>query len=193
VKQLRREGMQAPAPGLPVVSGSRGLVDLAADADLAEGVDDTVEPLDEVLFGRAGAEPEEPHLAVEGGRIAEDATVGSPRVEPFARRHAERADVGRRCYYWLLIDGVAVNDPSSQTYFGYGMPTSGVEVPEPGVDFYDIKDVLHGDVRLHWYHSATTGAWRHTFVYTPPGYDTAPGTRYPVLYLQHGGGEDETG
>jgi hypothetical protein len=44
-----------------------------------------------------------------------------------------------------------------------------------------------------WHHSATTGAWRRTFVYTPPGYDTAPGTRYPVLYLQHGGGEDETG
>lgn len=96
-------------------------------------------------------------------------------------------------YYWLLVDGVAVNDPSSQTYFGYGKPTSAVDVPEPGVDFYDIKDVPHGDVRLHWYHSTTTGAWRRIFVYTPPGYDTAPETRYPVLYLQHGGGEDETG
>ena len=50
-------------------------------------------------------------------------------------------------YYWLLVDGVAVNDPSSETYFGYGRPTSGVEVPEAGVDFYDAKDVPHGEVR----------------------------------------------
>ncbi len=96
-------------------------------------------------------------------------------------------------YYWLLVDGVPANDPASQTYFGYGKQTSAVDVPEPGVDFYEIKDVPHGNVRLHWYHSATTGAWRRFFVYAPPGYDTATETRYPVLYLQHGGGEDETG
>lgn len=96
-------------------------------------------------------------------------------------------------YYWLLVDGVAVNDPSSQTYFGYGKPTSGIDVPEPGVDFYDPKDVPHGEVRSHWYHSEITGKWRKATVYTPPGYDAKPGVRYPVLYLQHGAGEDETG
>lgn len=96
-------------------------------------------------------------------------------------------------YYCLLIDGVAANDPGSQTYFGYNKPTSAVDIPEPGVDFYDAKDVPHGEVRAHWYHSAATRTWRRFFVYTPPGYDTAPETRYPVLYLQHGGGEDETG
>ncbi len=96
-------------------------------------------------------------------------------------------------YYWLLIDGVAANDPSSETYFGWGKQTSGIEVPEPGVDFYDAKDVPHGAVRIEWYHSKVTGQWRRAYVYTPPGYDTHPRTRYPVLYLQHGAGEDERG
>jgi enterochelin esterase family protein len=96
-------------------------------------------------------------------------------------------------YYWLLIDGVAVNDPGSETYFGYGKPTSGVEVPEPGVDFYDARDVPHGQVRALWYHSKVTGAPRRAMVYTPPAYEAEAGKRYPVLYLQHGAGEDERG
>jgi enterochelin esterase family protein len=96
-------------------------------------------------------------------------------------------------YYWFLLDGVAVNDPASETFFGYGKPTSGVEVPEPGVDFYEAKDVPHGEVRAFWYHSRTTGRPRRAFVYTPPGYDPAAPLRYPVLYLQHGMGEDERG
>ena len=51
----------------------------------------------------------------------------------------------------------------------------------------------HGEVRERWYFSKTTEAWRRIYVYTPPGYDNDRDTRYPVLYLQHGGGEDETG
>ncbi len=96
-------------------------------------------------------------------------------------------------YYWLLVDGVPVNDPSSETFFGYNKQTSGVEIPEPGVDFHHAKDVPHGQVRMHWYRSKVTGAMRRAMVYTPPGYESNQRTRYPVLYLQHGGGEDETG
>ena len=96
-------------------------------------------------------------------------------------------------YYRMWIDGVQVNDPSSQTFFGTGRDTSGIEVPEKGVDYYMPKDVPHGEVRERWYFSKTTEDWRRIFVYTPPGYDTDRETRYPVLYLQHGGGEDETG
>jgi enterochelin esterase family protein len=96
-------------------------------------------------------------------------------------------------YYWFVVDGVAVNDPGSETFFGYGRQTSGIEVPEKGTDFYDAKDVPHGEVRALWYHSKVTGKPRRAFVYTPPGYDGAAGTRYPVLYLQHGAGEDERG
>lgn len=95
-------------------------------------------------------------------------------------------------YYSLLVDGVAVNDPASETFYGAGRQISGIEIPEKGVDFYDFKDVPHGEVRERWYQSKTTQAPRRIFVYTPPGYDESK-ERYPVLYLQHGGGEDERG
>ncbi|MGC2031915.1 MAG: alpha/beta hydrolase-fold protein [Steroidobacteraceae bacterium] len=96
-------------------------------------------------------------------------------------------------YYWFVLDGVSVNDPSSETYFGYGKETSGVEVPEAGAEYYALANVPHGEVRAKWYLSKTTGEWRRAFVYTPPGYDSNPKTRYPVLILQHGAGENETG
>jgi enterochelin esterase-like enzyme len=96
-------------------------------------------------------------------------------------------------YYWLLVDRAAVNDPGSETYFGYGKQSSGIEIPEKGADFYDAKDVPHGEVRARWYHSQVTGAWRRAYVYTPASYDGNNVTRYPVLYLQHGAGEDERG
>ncbi|MGP0068739.1 MAG: alpha/beta hydrolase-fold protein [Isosphaeraceae bacterium] len=96
-------------------------------------------------------------------------------------------------YYRVFIDGVQVNDPASETYYGTGKQTSGIEIPEKGVDYYLPKDVPHGEVRERWYFSKTTQAWRRIFVYTPPAYDADRETRYPVLYLQHGGGEDERG
>ena len=95
-------------------------------------------------------------------------------------------------YYWFVLDGVSVNDPASESYFGYGRETSGVEVPEDGADYYAITHVPHGEVRAKWYLSKTTGEWRRALVYTPPGYDQHR-TRYPVLILQHGSGENETG
>jgi enterochelin esterase-like enzyme len=96
-------------------------------------------------------------------------------------------------YYYFIVDGVTVNDPASRAYFGVGKDSTGIDVPEKGTDFYSEKDVPHGEVREHWYLSKTTGTWRQVFVYTPPGYEKNKRTRYPVLYLQHGGGEDETG
>jgi enterochelin esterase family protein len=95
-------------------------------------------------------------------------------------------------YYWFLVDGLNVNDPGSETYFGYGRQTSGIEVPEPGADYYEPRAVPHGEVRLRLYESKVTGAWRRAYVYTPPGYDTDVRARYPVLYLQHGAGENAT-
>ncbi|HKF50458.1 MAG TPA: alpha/beta hydrolase-fold protein [Terracidiphilus sp.] len=95
-------------------------------------------------------------------------------------------------YYTINVDGAEVSDPSSTAYFGGSKWASAVEVPEAGADYYLPKDVPHGQVRQVWYHSSVTGAWRDAFVYLPPDYDTSK-ARYPVLYLQHGGGEDETG
>jgi enterochelin esterase family protein len=96
-------------------------------------------------------------------------------------------------YYTLVIDGAEVADPGSHAFFGGGKHASAVEVPEPGSTYYSIQKVPHGQVREVWYDSKVTGSWRHAVVYLPPGYDEQIKTRYPVLYLQHGGGEDETG
>jgi enterochelin esterase-like enzyme len=96
-------------------------------------------------------------------------------------------------YYWLVVDGVYLIDPSSETFYGTGKEASGIEIPEKDVDYYSPQDVPHGDVRERWYLSKTTGAWRRIFVYTPPNYDVNTDLRYPVLFLQHGGGEDERG
>ncbi|MGD0294655.1 MAG: alpha/beta hydrolase-fold protein [Terracidiphilus sp.] len=96
-------------------------------------------------------------------------------------------------YYTVNIDGVEVSDPSSHTFYGGSKDASAVEVPEAGVTYYLPQDVPHGQVREVWYHSSVTGSWRHALVYLPPNYDTQTKVRYPVLYLQHGGGEDETG
>lgn len=96
-------------------------------------------------------------------------------------------------YYTLIIAGAEVSDTNSQAFFGGGKFASAVEVPEPGSTYYLPQDVPHGQVREIWYNSKVTGTWRHALVYLPPNYDTETRMRYPVLYLQHGGGEDETG
>jgi enterochelin esterase family protein len=96
-------------------------------------------------------------------------------------------------YYWFIVDGVRVNDPGSDTYFGYGRPTGGIEIPVAGEDFFYAKSVPHGDVNEHWYYSDITGKWRRAFVYTPPDYEKNFSKRYPVLYLLHGAGENERG
>ena len=96
-------------------------------------------------------------------------------------------------YYQLDVDGFQCPDPLGQKYFGWNWWTSGLEVPDEQLNFYQPKDVPHGEVRLHWYHSKTTGVVRKCLVYTPPGYDSDTSKKYPVLYLQHGSGESEYG
>jgi enterochelin esterase-like enzyme len=96
-------------------------------------------------------------------------------------------------YYSLLIDNFAVADPASETFYGMGRMASGIEIPFTGGAYYAVKDVPHGDVRMKRYYSSVTNSWRRCFVYTPPGYDSTGNKRYPVLYLLHGGGEDEQG
>ncbi len=96
-------------------------------------------------------------------------------------------------YYSLLIDEVAVADPASQTFYGMGRMASGIEIPFAGGDYYSLKNVPHGDVRINRYFSRVTNSWRQMYVYTPPGYDSSIRGQYPVLYILHGGGEDQTG
>ena len=96
-------------------------------------------------------------------------------------------------YYQLNIDGASVPDPNSLYFYGAGRWGSGIEVPASDQEFYALKNVPHGQVREQIYYSGHSEGMRRCFVYTPPGYDQHPDKRYPVLYLQHGGGEDETG
>jgi enterochelin esterase-like enzyme len=96
-------------------------------------------------------------------------------------------------YYSLLIDGVPIADPASETFYGMGRMASGIEIPIKGVNYYAVKDVPHGDIRIKRYFSTVFNKWRQFYIYTPPGYDLNMNEKYPVLYILHGGGEDERG
>lgn len=95
-------------------------------------------------------------------------------------------------YYHLTVDGGVFNDPGALNYYGSVRWESGIEIPAKDQDFYALKDVPHGNVQQILFPSKSTGTSRRAFVYTPPSYYKDQKTRYPVLYLQHGWGEDET-
>jgi len=92
--------------------------------------------------------------------------------------------------YWMIVDGAIVLDPATDGFIGYSHNCNGFEIPDPDGGFYDLIDVPHGDVLIKNYFSTVENAWRLVYIYTPPGYSNSS-NRYPVLYLQHGGGEDQ--
>lgn len=96
-------------------------------------------------------------------------------------------------YYTINIDGASVPDPGSLFFYGANRWGSAIEIPAKDEDFYALKDVPHGQLRQSLYFSKSTNSMRRSYVYTPPDYDKNSSKRYPVLYLQHGAGEDETG
>jgi enterochelin esterase family protein len=96
-------------------------------------------------------------------------------------------------YYQLVIDGAGVPDPGTLYFYGGNRWGSGLEVPAHDRDFYALKDVPHGELRQTLFYSKNAKATLRSFAYTPPDYEKDPSKRYPVLYLQHGGGEDDTG
>src|SRR5664279_3281190 len=96
-------------------------------------------------------------------------------------------------YYQLNIDGASVPDPGSLYFYGASRWGSAIEIPAPDQDFYACKAVPHGLISQKIYFSKITGSWRRCFVYTPAEYEKNTSAHYPVLYLQHGSGEDETG
>jgi enterochelin esterase-like enzyme len=95
-------------------------------------------------------------------------------------------------YYRLTIDSGTFNDPGALNFYGSVRWESGIEIPAHDQDFYALKDVPHGNVQQILFPSASTGTCRRAFVYTPPNYFKNKSKKYPVLYLQHGWGEDET-
>jgi enterochelin esterase-like enzyme len=96
-------------------------------------------------------------------------------------------------YYSLVIDGVAVADPSSETFYGMGRMASGIEIPLKGENYYALNNIPHGEIRIKRFYSSVSNTWRTLYIYTPAGYDENSADKYPVLYLLHGGGEDERG
>ena len=95
-------------------------------------------------------------------------------------------------YYSLVVDGVSVADPASQTFYGCSRWSSAIEIKEAGMDDFEVQDVKHGEVRTVYYYSKVDEAWRPLMVYTPAGYNEGSES-YPVVYIQHGGGEDHRG
>ncbi len=95
-------------------------------------------------------------------------------------------------YYHINVDGGVVNDPGTNNYYGSTRWESGIEIPAHDRDFYAMKNVQHGNVQQVLFWSESTKQCRRAFVYTPPTYGKNKKERFPVLYLQHGWGEDET-
>ena len=97
-------------------------------------------------------------------------------------------------YYFMNINGVNFIDPATETFFGCNREAGGIEIPEGSEgDYYRPQQgIAHGQVRSIYYFAKSSNEWRHAMVYTPAEYEKGK-KKYPVLYLQHGMGEDETG
>ena len=95
-------------------------------------------------------------------------------------------------YYSLIVDGVSVADPASQSFYGCSRWSSAIEISEPGMSDFEVQDVPRGEVRTVYYFSQVDQSWRPLMVYTPAGYSEGK-QDYPVVYIQHGGGEDHRG
>ena len=96
-------------------------------------------------------------------------------------------------YYQLEIDGASVPDPGSKYYYGASRWGSGIDVPAADEDFYTVKNVPQGSINEVYYYSTVTESMRHCYIYFPAAYRENPDKKFPVLYLQHGMGENETG
>lgn len=105
---------------------------------------------------------------------------------------SEPQDVGFH-YYQLNIDGASVPDPGSLYYYGASRWGSGIEIPAPDEDIFAVKNVPQGSVNEFYYYSSVTEQMRRCFIYFPAEYYSNPTKKFPVLYLQHGMGENEFG
>ena len=132
---------------------------------------------------------------------AAEVTLRSEGPSPFANQRLVKGDSGvwtlaasapaDLYIYWYDVDGVSVADPrNNNTRVNMTTVRSLLEVPGAASAFFAQRDVPHGQVATVWYQSRALGAPRRMQVYTPPGYETS-GQRYPVLYLLHGGGDDD--
>ena len=146
-----------------------------------------IEADNKVTFQFSAPDAQKVQVAIAGR--GQDMTKGENGVWTYTT--PEPQDLGYH-NYWMVVDGAVVVDPYVETFIGYSHMCNGFEVPDPEGGFYEMKqDVPHGNVLLKNYYAESINQWRQIYVYTPPQYDKDTTTRYPVLYLQHGGCEDQ--
>lgn len=131
--------------------------------------------------------PDAQKVQVAINNVPFDLTKGSDGVWSYT---SEPQDLGYH-NFWMVVDGAIVVDPATDGFIGFSHLCNGFEIPDPEGGFYELKDVPHGNVIIKNYYSTVAKSWRMIYVYTPPDYDKNIKERYPVLYLQHGGGEDQ--
>lgn len=168
IEDFKASTLNQPGKEYPQVN-SQGYVRFKIDAPQAHSII--------MSLGLGGAKGGTPLVKAEDGSWM--GTTAGPMDEGFH-------------YYHLTIDGGVFNDPGAMNYYGSTRWESGIEIPAHDQDFYALKNVPHGNVQQILFPSKSTSTSRKAFVYTPPGYDKDLKNRYPVLYLQHGWGEDET-
>ncbi len=144
-----------------------------------------IEPDSRVTFQFRAPDAQKVQVSI--NNAAKDMVKGSDGVWTYT---SEPQDMGYH-NYWMIVDGAVVLDPATDGFIGYSHLCNGFEIPDPDGGFYEIKDVPHGNVLIENYFSKTTNQWRKIYMYTPPDYEKNTSARYPVLYLQHGGGEDQ--
>jgi len=146
-----------------------------------------IEADNKVTFQFTAPDATKVQVAIAG--TAQDMTKGEGGVWTYTT--PEPQDLGYH-NYWMVVDGAVVIDPYVETFIGYSHICNGFEVADPEGGFYEMKqDIPHGNVLIKNYYAKSINQWRQIYVYTPPQYDKDITTRYPVLYLQHGGGEDQ--
>ncbi len=168
IDDFKTSSLNQPGKEFPQVN-SQGYVRFRIEAPQAQSV--------VVSLGLGGTKGGTPLAKAEDGSWI--GTTAGPMEEGFH-------------YYHLTIDGGVFNDPGALNFYGSTRWESGIEIPAHDQDFYALKDVPHGNVQQILFPSKSTSTSRRAFVYTPPMYSKDKNKRYPVLYLQHGWGEDET-
>ena len=96
-------------------------------------------------------------------------------------------------YVTFSVNGTKVLNTQAPVGYGCFQSINYLDVPDLVFDYHELRNVPHGQIHMDYYTSSQTGRIKLCYVYTPPGYDALDGKKYPVLYLQHGGGENEIG
>ncbi len=146
----------------------------------------------DVTFTMHAPSAERVEVAGVGGSMGRDRILLERDAEGYFSGTVSGIAPGFHYHFWY-VDGVQVTNPAAPVAYGCFGATNFFEVPAQGEDFWFLKDVPHGDVQIRSYVSGVNGHVKKCYVYTPPSYDRENGRRYPVLYVQHGVGEDETG